>query len=109
VNRIVPLTPDLAIRIIPDIELAGTTPDLSFAKFISIRRTPSRTKILEINRLIVRCAEDMVFYRDNHEWIGKFVAKNQYYRIEAVTKRTPHAAGFLDISQQQIVSYRPNA
>jgi hypothetical protein len=107
-NYIVPLTPDLAIRIIPDDRLCGTTPDLSFARFISRRRTPPRSKILEINRLIVRCAEDMVFYRDNHEWIGKFVAKNRYYRIEVVTKRVPYAGGFLINSQQQIVSYQPN-
>jgi hypothetical protein len=33
INRIVPLAPDLAIRIIADIRLSGTKPDLSFAKF----------------------------------------------------------------------------
>ena len=66
-------------------------------------------KILEINRLIVRCAEDMVFYRDNHEWIGKFVAKNRYYRIEGVTERIPHARDFLNVAQLRIASYRPNA
>jgi hypothetical protein len=108
-NWIVPLAPDIAVRIIPDIELSTAVPDFSFNKFTSRRRTPPHSKILEINRLIVRCAEDMIFYRDNHEWIGKFIAKNRYYRIEAVTKRIPHAEGFLNISQQQVVSYRPNA
>jgi hypothetical protein len=103
VNRIVPLTPDLAIRIIPNVERSRTT-----AKFTYKRRTSRRAKILEINRLIVRCAEDMVFYHDNHEWIGKFVAKNRYYRIEAVTRRVPYAEGFLMNSQLQIVPYQPN-
>ncbi len=41
INRIVPLAPDLAIRIIPDIRLSGTKPDLTFAKF---RATPRQLK-----------------------------------------------------------------
>ena len=108
-NMIVPLAPDIAIRIFPDISLSGTAPDFSFPKFTSGRRTPSRSKVVEINRLIVRCAEDMVFYRDNYDWIDKFVAKNRYYRIEEVTKRVPDAEGFLIYSQRQIVSYQPNS
>ena len=105
-NWIVPLTPALAIRIIPDIRLSGTAPDLSFAKFTSQQRTLRRSEIVEINRLIVQCAEDLVFYRDDHEWIGDFVAKNRYYRIEAVTDRTPYGTGFMNISTQRIVLHQ---
>jgi hypothetical protein len=107
-NMIVPLAPDIAIRIMPDISLARAAPDFSFPKFTFRRRMPSRSEIVEINRLIVRCAEDMVFYRDDYEWIEKFVAKNRYYRIEAVNKRTPDTEGVLIYSQQQIVLYQPN-
>jgi hypothetical protein len=60
----------------------------------------------EINRLIVQCAEDLVFYRDDHEWIGDFVAKNRYYRIEAVTDRIPYGTGFMNISTQRIVLHQ---
>ena len=105
-NWIVPLTPALAIRIIPDIRLSGTAPDLSFAKFTSQQRTLRRSEIVEINRLIVQCAEDLVFYRDDHEWIGDFVAKNRYYRIEAVTDRIPYGTGFMNISTQRIVLHQ---
>ena len=38
-NRIVPLAPDLAIRIIPDIRLSGTKSDFSFAHFTMARQT----------------------------------------------------------------------
>jgi hypothetical protein len=103
-NWIIPLTPDLAIRIIPDIRLSGTAPDLSFAKFTSSQRILRRSEIVEINRLIVQCAEDLVFYRDNHEWIGDFVAKNRHYRIEAITDRIPYGTGYMNISTQRIVS-----
>ena len=105
-NWIVPLTPTLAIRIIPDIRLSRTAPDLSFAKFTSQQRTLRRSEIVEINRLIVQCAEDLVFYRDDHEWIGDFVAKNRYYRIEAVTDRIPYGTGLMNISTQRIVLHQ---
>jgi hypothetical protein len=109
INWIVPLTPDLAIRIIPDIQLARTAPDLSFAKFTSNHRMLRRSEIVEINRLIVRCAEDLVFYRDNHDWIGDFIAKNRHYRVEAVTDRIPYGRGFMNISTQRIVLHNPPA
>lgn len=107
-NWIVPLAPDLAIRIIPDIRLRGTTPDLSFSKFTSRQRKLRRSEIVEINRLIVQCAEDLIFYRDNQEWIGDFVAKNRHYRVEAITDRIPYGTGFMNISTQRIVLHNPS-
>ncbi len=104
-NWIVPLAPDLAIKIIPDIRLRGTSPDPSFANFSFERRMPRRAELVEINRLVVRSAEDLVFYRDNLTWVPDFIAKNRHYRIEAVTKRTPHGRGFRIGSTQRILSY----
>jgi hypothetical protein len=106
VNRIVPLAPDIALRIIPDVELSRSEPDLSFAKFRFRRRRLDRSEILELNRLIVRCAEDTVFYRDDHKWIAGFVAKNRNYRIESITRRVPHGSGFLSIASQRVVARR---
>lgn len=107
-NWIVPLTPDLAIRIIPDIRLQGTAPDLSFSKFTSRQRILRRSEVVGINRLIVQCAEDLVFYRDNLEWVSAFVAKNRHYRIEAVTNQMPSGTGFMNFSTQRIVLYKPS-
>lgn len=108
-NRIVPLTSDLAIRIIPDIQLFNKEPDLSFSKFRYRYPRVARAEVVEINRLIVRCAEDMIFYRDNHKWISNFVAKNRHYRIETIIKRVSEANGILSISRSQIVPYRYDA
>jgi hypothetical protein len=102
-NWIVPLAPDIAIRIIPDINLSGTQPDLSFGKFSCLYRTPSRTEIVDINRLIVRCAEDMVFYRDDLSWVDDFIRKNRHYRIDTITERQPTKGGFLIVPTQRIV------
>jgi hypothetical protein len=105
-NWIIPLAPDVAIRIIPDITLSKAEPDPSFAKFSYQHRVPRRFELLEINRLIVRSAENMVFYSNNLPWIPKFIAKNRYYRIDAVTERIPLRTGFLNIATQRIVAHR---
>lgn len=104
INRIVPLAPDLAIRIIPDIRLSGTRPDLNFAKFKAAPRRLTRSHICDLNRLFVRCAEDLILYRDDHEWIEGFVAKNRRYRIEPVTQQIPHGTGILNVSTQRILA-----
>ena len=108
-NKIVPLAPDLAIRIRPDIRLSGAQTDLTFRQFRSKQRVLRRQEIVEINRCLVRCAEDMVFYRDNSNWVAPFIAKNRYYRAEGITRRIPHGRGFMNISTQRIVFRRPVA
>jgi hypothetical protein len=103
-NRVVPLAPDLAIRICPDINLSGKPPDLSFKQFEAKQTKLKRRDIVETNRCIVRCAEDAVFYRDNSDWVVPFVSKNRHYRVEGITQRIPHGRGFLNVSTQRIVS-----
>lgn len=104
INRIVPFAPDVAVRIKPDIRLSGTKPDMSFAKFGAASRHLKRAEVLEINRLLVRCAEDTVFFRDDRDWIEGFVAKNRSYRIEPVTHKLPHGSGNLLVSTQRILA-----
>jgi hypothetical protein len=108
-NWIVPLAPNLAIRIVPDTDLSGTAPDRSFRKFRHRRRALARAEAVDINRLIVRCAEDMVFYRDDLPWVPDFVEKNSRYRIETVIERIPHGTGFMTTGTQQIVWRKPRA
>lgn len=103
-NRVIPLAPDLAIRIRPDVRLSRTTPDLTFAKFQAEPSRLKRAEVIDLNRLIVRCAENYVFYRDNLAWIENFVAKNQRYYVEAVTQKLPHEGGDVLVSTQRIVS-----
>lgn len=105
-NWIVPLAPDLAIRIVPDTKLMAMPPDLAFSKFTPRYGSPSRSEIVAINRLIVRCAEDMVFYRDDRPWVQDFIAKNRSYCVGIVTERRRTAAGFQNIPTQRIVGRR---
>ncbi len=105
-NRIVPLAPDIAIRICPDIRLSGEKPDLTFRTFSSKNRKLRHSEIVDTNRCLVRCAEDSIFYRDNADWILPFVSKNRHYRIEGITQKIPQGTGFLNVSTQRIVSTR---
>jgi hypothetical protein len=102
INRVVPLAPDLAIRIQPDIRLSRTPPDLSFAKFKVSSRKLRPKEISDLNRLIVRCAEDLVLYRDDHAWVESFVAKNCRYRVEPVTQTLKHDGGDLIVATHRI-------
>jgi len=108
-NRIVPLAPDLAIRIIPGVSLSRTAPDFLFQKFSCRYRTPPRSEIVEINRLIVRSADDIVFYRDDLPWVRGFIEKNRHFRIDTVVQRIPHGTGLLISQTQQIVPHRYGA
>lgn len=105
-NKIVPLAPDLAIRICPDVRLSGEKPDLSFKRFSAKQRPLLRKEIIEINQCLVRCAEDAVFYRDDLDWVAPFIAKNRHYRVEGITQCIPQGRGFLNVSTQRIVSSR---
>jgi len=104
INRIVPLAPNLAVRIIPDPNIDKNRADLSFANFRCRRRNISPQEVAEINRLIVRCAEDIVFYRDDLAWVRRFIEKNRHYRIEPTISKQPTRTGSLLISRLKVAS-----
>jgi hypothetical protein len=105
-TRLCPLAPDLAVRIIPDIRLSGSKPDLSFPSFSHVARRLKAREVRQINQLIVRSAEDTIFYQADHDWIEPFVSRNRHYRIEPVTSRIPDGRGFLVTSTSRIVAHR---
>ena len=63
-----------------------------------------RAEVLEINRLLVRCAESLIFYRDDRKWVESFVSKNRRYRIEPVTHKLPHGTGHLLVSTHRVLA-----
>jgi hypothetical protein len=103
-NRIIPLAPNLALRIRPDLSLGRGQADFSFRNFGFHTRRVSCQEVINLNCLIVRCAEDMVFYRDDHPWILPFIAKNRHYRIEPHTHELQTAEGTLLISTQRVIA-----
>jgi len=108
-NKVVPLAPNLAVRICPDISLESNRGDFSFSKFRHTVPKLSRSQIVNINRLIVRCAETKVFFRDDQEWVPRFVKKNAGFRIEPRTARTPHGSGLLSSFRLEVAETRGNS
>jgi len=92
-NRIVPLSPSVAVRIRADRSIDEERVDFTFSRFQRSRRNLSLSKVASINKLIVRCAETTVFFRDNHDWVRKFIKKNANYRIEPEVMKIPLARG----------------
>ncbi|MBU1447565.1 MAG: DUF4238 domain-containing protein [Gammaproteobacteria bacterium] len=89
-NRVVPLTPMLAIRIIPDIHLDRANPDYGFRRFTYKRKQLSRSEVRGLNQLFVRCAESLVFLSRMESWAPRFVERNSGFRIEPAMHRIPH-------------------
>jgi hypothetical protein len=102
-NRIIPLAPSLALRIWPDPTFDTRLADFSFANFGCRSRKLGHEKVVMLNRLIVQCAEETVFYRDDHEWVRPFISKNRHYRIEPLSSRVPTPTGAFLISTLRIV------
>jgi hypothetical protein len=42
--------------------------------------------VIDVNRRLVRRAEKLVFFRDNYEWVDRFIEKNRRFRIEPITQ-----------------------
>jgi hypothetical protein len=87
--RVIPLSPNLAVRIKPDPTVREKPADFKFSNFHYRIIRPSRAMVTNVNRLIVRCAESLVFYRDDYDWIPKFVRKNAAFRIESIMQKVP--------------------
>ena len=102
-NKIIPLSPNLAIRVVPDRTFDKHRADFSFKNFSSRSRKVNRQEVMKINHLIVRCAEEIVFYRDDYPWVQPFIAKNRYYRIEASTRKITTQLGTVSFLAQRVV------
>lgn len=103
-NRIVPLAPDLAIRIRPNFAARELRQDLSFRAFGCRVIKPKFRDIRSVNQSIVRCAEELVFFRDRCDWIESFLNKNRNFRIEPDTAQIERGRGFALVSTMRIKS-----
>jgi hypothetical protein len=102
-NRIVPLAPDLAVRILPDLSLEQQESTLDFKRFRYRARSLSSGEVSHANRLIVRSAEDLVFSAIQADWLHRFVGKNRHFWLDMLNDRFPTERGTLLLSRQRIV------
>jgi hypothetical protein len=76
-DRIVPLSPTVAVRMIPDRTKNTAAFDLTFPDFRYRVVEMSRSDVVKVNRLLVRCAEELVFFRDDMPWVHTLIEKNR--------------------------------
>ena len=106
INRIIPLAPDIAIRIRPDLH-RNRSDDFTFPGFQYFRRRLGADNVRRINQAIVRSAESLVFFRDNHDWVSRFVERNQHFHVETVVRRIPADRGELVWSRLELNELHP--
>jgi hypothetical protein len=75
-NRIIPLAPDLALKIYPD-------------------------RVSEM-----KSAEDLVFFRDHEPWVLTFLAKRRWYRIESRADEVASGDGSMLVSTIRVTRGR---
>lgn len=100
--RVVPLSPRVAIRITPDIDIEKGEPDFKFERFRGRVTNASRAQVHHVNRSIVQCAEELIFFPADFPWVEKFVRKNAGYRLENRAQRIPLGRGTLILSALEI-------
>ncbi|QQS14490.1 MAG: DUF4238 domain-containing protein [Rhodospirillales bacterium] len=105
VNRVVPLAPYIAVRIHPDIGFRRGDKDFSFSRFSRSHRKISKQEVLSINRLLVRCAEDIVFYSAPFPWVTNFIAKNRNYRVNTIAYKMPAPDGSFHLFSQKLTPH----
>lgn len=84
INRVVPLAADLAVRLKPDLDRAPSR-DFSFPDFTFRTRRLRHSEVRYVNQLVVRCAEELVFYRQDAEWVRRFVGRQEGFRLDSHT------------------------
>ena len=104
-NRIVPLTPYLAVRVMPDVQVDRDNLDFSFSNFRHKRKQLLRSEVRKLNQLFVRCAESVVFFSKMENWVVRFVKRNSQFRIELRTKKVPNGEGVLFLFSQEVSEY----
>lgn len=100
-NRVVPLRPDLAIRIIPQIrppEVSDRPEDFRFRI-----KTLSPSEVRAINRTIVRSAEDFVFSPIRTAGLARMVRQNATYGLELVHDRISRGTGYYLLNSVRVV------
>lgn len=105
-NWIVPLSPRIAARMRSGSKRSRDDTNFDFRGFSWDRRAVTRHQAVEINRLLVRSAEDTVFFSDDQAWITRFIAKNRHFRVDAENFHGPVAGGVGQVSRLAILPFK---
>lgn len=101
VNRLVPLAPNLAIRIKPDPDEREIV-DLEFQNLRIRRMRATKQQVTAVNAAVVQCAETTVYYSSGRPWIPRLVEKYADFHVEPRTMKAPYGNGHMLLSTMAI-------
>ncbi|MEH6742045.1 DUF4238 domain-containing protein [Hyphomonas sp.] len=102
VNRVFPLSPNLAVRFRPDPRLRGAKLGFSFRHFSYQHIRLSRPEAVGLNGLLVKCAEDLLLSSRWQDWMDPFIEKNRHFQIVCNPRRIWTPVGWKDGFQQEV-------
>ena len=105
-NRIVPLRPDLAVRIIPQVrprDWIETERD-----FLYQHRSLSPSEVRKINLCTIRSAENLVFSSLDSRGINRMITQNARFRLELEHARIPKGDGYMLLNSVVVKEPDPN-
>lgn len=106
VSKTVPLAPDVAICIHPQVSERGKAPDFTFPNFQGRFRRAKGSEIRTVNRRLVQAAEAMVFASADTDWLVPFVRRHRNFRADAVVTPIPMPeGGSMLVTRQGIVPF----
>ncbi|KEO92188.1 hypothetical protein EH31_05845 [Erythrobacter longus] len=101
-TRLVPLRPDLAIKVSPVVRSPTLKDNPRDFRFRLVDVTPAQVRIF--NRQVVRCAEDFVFSPISSHGIARLVKKYASHRLGLVSRKTHKERGAMICRSIDIVS-----
>ncbi|KQY80844.1 hypothetical protein ASD35_03060 [Pelomonas sp. Root1444] len=105
-NKVVPLSPNLAVRIWPTLGGHDVPQDFSFPRARWRFRSLSRSEVRHINSLIVQAADTAVYCQQRLAWTDGFIERHRHHRVDAIVQKFPTGNGVLLMSAHRIVSYQ---
>jgi len=102
-NILIALSPSLALRIHP---VRPYEKDPTLSKFRYRIKKPSFDQVISINKTIVQCAENIIFYKYDYKWIPNFIKKYAAFRIEESIDRIPNDTGAFILCSDKVVKVK---
>lgn len=102
INRVFPLSPYLAVRIMPKLHLKRELCDMSFKYFRFRKRSLSRREVRQFNLSIIQCAEDLVLSSRNSALNKKLVSEFSTSKVVSKEAKLPLGNGSFLISYLRV-------
>ena len=104
VDRMFPLSRNVAVKFCPNPRLRGANLKFSFEHFSFAHVTLSRAQAVGLNSLFAQCAEDLVLTSSWQRWTEALVTKSRSFRVVCKPTKIKLGGKWVDALQQAVGS-----